>query len=398
MNRLSIPVRLAAAAVAHAAGSCGASQDLLVRALERLGDKPETRDIEDSLQLVKKAIEGCAGLGDAWYYRSVFEAKLGSKPRADFALRQARELGSEAMQQGADPFRIAAPPGRPPSKVLHDKYALVIGVGKFASKDIPALNLTTKDARDFAAVLGDPAYGRFPKDHVHLLTGSQATTVKIKEELNWLARTAGPDDMAVIYLSSHGSSREMDTAGANYVITYDTDIQDADHLYATALPMVEVADVVRTRMQAQRAAVFLDTCHSGGAIAGSRSAIPIHAATASDAMLKRMDQGMGRVIIASSRVSEQSWESQKLGNGFFTYFLVQGIRQGMANQPVSALFDYLNAQVPKAVEAEVHAAQHPVMSRSDQGADQIVLGVAPGSAVAITSPRRFSIPVVPSAF
>src|SRR5262249_18534498 len=143
--RLAATFLLAAAAVAHAAGSCGASQDLLVRALERLGDRPERGDIEDSLQLVKKAVEGCADLGDAWYYRSVFETKLGHKPLADFALRKAKELGSEAMNQGADPFRLAAPPGRPPSKTLRDKYALVIGVGQFASKDIPALQLTTKD-------------------------------------------------------------------------------------------------------------------------------------------------------------------------------------------------------------------------------------------------------------
>ncbi len=36
-------------------------------------------------------------------------------------------------------------------------------------------------------------------------------------------------------------------------------------MYATAYPMVELANAVATRMKALRTAVFLDTCYSGGA-------------------------------------------------------------------------------------------------------------------------------------
>ncbi|HEY1336777.1 MAG TPA: caspase family protein [Bryobacteraceae bacterium] len=393
MKRLLIFACLTVAA--HAQVRCGTAQDMVVRALERLSPGGDNSEVEDALQLVKQAVGECAGLGDAWYYRSLFEAKLGRKQLADYALQKAKLLGSDALKNGADPFRIAAPAGRPPSKTVRDKYAVVIGVGKFGSSDIPPLKLTTKDARDFAAVLTDPQYGRFPKDHVHLLTDDRATTINIKSELNWLARTAGPDDMAVIYLASHGSSRDMDTAGANYVITYDTNIADQDQLYATALPMVEVADVVRTRMQAQRAAVFLDTCHSGGAIARG---VIAHAASASPAMMQRMDQGSGRVIIASSQVAEQSWESEKLGNGYFTYFLVHAMKQANGMEPIGAIYDYLKSQVSQAVAADVKAQQHPVISRSDADADKIILGAPPGSAASAALLRRFSLPVPVPAF
>ena len=59
--------------------------------------------------------------------------------------------------------------------------------------------------------------------------------------------------------------------GVNYIVTYDTEIKNADTpdedaLYATALPMVELANAVATRMKALRTAVILDTCYSGGAV------------------------------------------------------------------------------------------------------------------------------------
>jgi len=187
---------------------CGVGKDYMVQALEQIktGSREE---VEDGLQLLKHANEQCTSLGDAWYYRSLFERKLGHAPLADYSLKKAQMFGSEAMEQKSDPFSLAAPavPGEKPSPVVHDKWALVIGINKFQDTHVPKLKYTSKDARDFSALLKDPTYGRFAEDHVHLLTDEQATTRKIKEELNWLARKAGKDDLVVVFLSSHGSPR-----------------------------------------------------------------------------------------------------------------------------------------------------------------------------------------------
>ncbi|HZU43122.1 MAG TPA: hypothetical protein VE994_10650, partial [Terriglobales bacterium] len=55
---------------------CGAGKDLMVRALERVSTNSSPSEIEDGIQLLKHATEECATLGDAWYYRSLFERKL----------------------------------------------------------------------------------------------------------------------------------------------------------------------------------------------------------------------------------------------------------------------------------------------------------------------------------
>ena len=86
----------------------------MVQALEQIktGATPE---VEDGLQLLKHSIETCASFGDSWYYRSLFEQKLGQSAKAKYSLSKAQLFGSDAMTDGANPFVLAAPakPAKP---------------------------------------------------------------------------------------------------------------------------------------------------------------------------------------------------------------------------------------------------------------------------------------------
>jgi hypothetical protein len=325
----------------------------------------------------------CHTLGDAWYYRSLVEEQLGRD--AEYAQGKAREYKSEAQAQGGNPFRLATSAGERISPTVRDKWALVIGVKEFADGRINPLKYTTKDAEEFAALLKNPDYGRFKEDHVQVLMDKKATTQAIKEKLNWLARSAKEDDMVVIYLSSHGSPGEMDTAGVSYVVTYNTDIKNPDSLYATALPMVDIADAVRTRIKAQRAVVLLDTCHSGAAVQGAR-ALTAKDIGVSTNTLNRIRQGVGRVIIASSQANERSWESEDLKHGYFTYYLIEGLKQNNGLVSIEKVYSYLRDQVSRLVSQKQNgASQNPVLSKSEQMAE-IIIGVdAGGSELSGTS-------------
>lgn len=349
----------------------------MVQALEQI-KTGTTAETEDGLQLLKHANEQCAGLGDAWYYRSLFERRLQQSQKADYSLGKAKMFGSEAMDDGLDPFALAtgALPATPGA--VADKWALVIGISKFQDPHVPRLNYPSKDAQDFASVLTDPAIGRFTPEHVHLVTDGDATTRKIKMELNWLARNAKPDDLVVVFLASHGSPRSRDIAGVNYIITSDTEAGDPeknpDTLFATALPMVDLSDIVRSRIRARRTAILLDTCHSGAAVGSGGQGSGFGDSSASPQALDRIRQGVGRVIITSSTEKERSWESQKLHNGYFTYYLIDALKQTNGLAPVDRVYAYVRDNVSQRVAAEVHASQTPVFSRSDHGADEIVLG------------------------
>jgi Caspase domain len=391
---------------------CGAGKDLVVQALERVTPTSGDDAYEDSLQLLKHAVQTCSELGDAWYFRSLVEQRLGHGSLAQYSLTKAQMFSSEAMREGLNPFVLATPirsrsltaaapqPGGPPAGApavagpVQTKWALVVGIGHFADSAVPTLHYTTQDAGAFAAELKDPGIGRFPAENVRVLTDDQATTRNIKEQLNWIARRAQPNDLVVIYVATHGSPRDVDSAGgANYIVTYDTEIKNADTpdqdaLYATALPMVELANAVATRMKALRTAVILDTCYSGGAVTNESKLMGKGVANAapSSATLSRMTEGTGRIVIAAARSDEQSLESDQLRHGYFTYFLLQALKSNNGMTPMAEVFASVAQQVSQRVAADAqkdgaNLGQHPVMSRSADNTD-FALGAAAGGGAA----------------
>jgi uncharacterized caspase-like protein len=370
----------------HGQARCGAGKDLVVQALEGVQADSGADQLEDADQLLKRAIELCSDLGEAWYYRSLVEARLGHAQLAGYAMRQAQLFPSDPLSQRLNPFVLAtararglgtAAPGQPPqpSGAPAQKWALVVGIASFQDKVIPPLDYTASDAKSFADVLLSPQYGHFKQENVHVLLNEQATTRHIKEQLNWLARSAGPDDLVVVYIAAHGSPREVDTADVSYIITNDTDIgtdinnPDVDSLYATALPMVDVANAVATRVRAERTAIFLDTCFSGNAT-DKRLMLPgIASGSVSPTTLDHIKQGTGRIILTASGVKEESLESDAIKHGYFTYYLVQALEQQNGAIPLSQAFAYVQQHVHMRAETEAHAEQNPVLSRSEATTD-----------------------------
>jgi len=268
-----------------------------------------------------------------------------------------------------------------------ERWALIVGIGSFTDKNIEPLRYTASDAQSFQDALTDPKVGSFKADHVHSLLNDQATTKNIKAQLNWLARSAAADDLVVVYVATHGSSRDLDTVGVNYIITHDTEVGaniDPDTLYATALPMVEISNAIATRVKARRAAIFLDTCYSGNAaVKDSRMIAPgIKNAAPSQATLDHIKQGSGRIVFAAAGTEEESLESDSLKHGFFTYYLVQALHQVGGTAPLSQIFDYTKQHVSERVATEFrqyNLKQNPVMSRSEDDAD-FALGSTTGAA------------------
>jgi len=387
---------------AKAQGRCGAGVDLVVQALEKMRANSSNDELQDADQLLKRAAELCGELGDAWYYRSLVERKLGHAALADFAMRQAQKFPSDASGEQANPFVLSTPVLRAGTRGVNgtvsatpapgnsgrpaERWALIVGIGSFTDQNIEPLKYTASDAQSFLDALVDPKVGNFKADHVHSLLNDQATTKNIKMQLNWLARSAGPDDLVVVYVATHGSSRDLDTVGVNYIITHDTEIGaniDPDSLYATALPMVEISNAIATRVKAQKAAIFLDTCYSGNAAVKDTKLIApgIKNSAPSAATLDHIKQGSGRMVFAASGTEQESLESDTLKHGFFTYYLVQALRQEGGSAPLSQIFDYTEKHVSERVATEFkqyNMQQNPVMSRSEDDTD-FALGQAAGA-------------------
>lgn len=142
---------------------------------------------------------------------------------------------------------------------VRDKWALSIGISNFAK---PELNLkyAAKDAVDFSNFLVHDE--KFAPDHVKVLTDKNATRKSILDALgkDWLGKQAHPDDLVVIYISSHGSMAKTEAGGTNFLVAYDT---EDDALLSTGIPMQWLTQIIKEQVHSNRIVLIMDVCHSG---------------------------------------------------------------------------------------------------------------------------------------
>ena len=259
---------------------------------------------------------------------------------------------------------------QPVSTPVSDKWAVIIGVSSFKHQSLN-LKYAAKDATDFSNYLINKCH--FAKDHVKLLTNEQATTAKILDTLGdgWLPRVALPDDLVVIFVSSHGSPSDMDVCGVNYVVAYDT---SPDKLFTTAIPIQHLANTIKERVHSNRVLIVLEACHSGAASEASKG---LHRTANVDA--SQMAQGTGHMVICSSAKNEASWESKKYPNGVFTHTLMDALQCKGPNTRLGDAFTHLKECVQREVVAERGVMQTPVLEASKWHGQDVVLAALPAA-------------------
>jgi hypothetical protein len=360
---------LTAAPAAAQSSACNRAQAIVeeVKGMVQSGT-PDHRAI---LQKLSTATQLCPTLSQAWKYQYCSALATGDAASA-------RYFKDRAIFNGVSKFDCAGTGAPPPKPVLpsyvRQKFALVIGISKFTDKAIEPLEFAAKDANDFAAVLRDPRYGRFPPDNVTVLTDEKATRANILNEVQRLILLTREEDLVVVYVSSHGSPEQEDQGlkGTGYIITHDTQIKN---LWVEAVGYQDFTEKL-SRIPARRKVTFLDTCYSGIASRRGGKAMTIDGGI--DAKTAKMFlSGEGTVVIASSGVNEQSWESETIHNSYFTHFLMAALKQP-APEPlnVKALFDYVSQKVADTVAREKGAAQHPRMQPETDPGD-VRIAVAP---------------------
>lgn len=254
------------------------------------------------------------------------------------------------------------------NRPVTDKWALVVGISKFSD---PALNLRypAKDAQDFYNYL--ISKGNFAKDHVRLLLNERATKENILDQLgdSWLPRAALPDDLVVIFISSHGSSSDADIRGVNYVVAHDT---NPTKLFTTGIPMQHLADTIRERVHSDRVLVVLDTCHAGGATSESKGIV-----RQANADAATIAQGSGQLVICSSDKNQTSWESKQYPNSVFTRSLIEGLQKQGSSSDVSDVFNFVKDKVQQEVVQERGVLQTPVLESSKWTGKDLVIACQP---------------------
>ena len=246
-------------------------------------------------------------------------------------------------------------------------YAAVIGINKY--KNVPDLQYACKDAKAFVDYLHTNM--NLDSNHIFELYDQNATVsgirtllgTKLKDKANKL------EDTVLIFYAGHGAPEDdpysKDNDGiTKYILSYEA---DPENLYGTAIPMYEIANLFR-RIRAERLIFISDSCFSGAS--GGRTIIAqgMRAGNLSEGFLNRLAQGKGRIILTSSSANEVSHESDQLGHGVFTYYLLKGLK-GEADVDNDKLIsaDEISLYLKKAVRDETKGAQNPVKKGDSEG-------------------------------
>ena len=269
--------------------------------------------------------------------------------------------------------------GDAPVGPVRNRYALVVGVGKFKNGITP-LQYSVKDATLFYRFLIEQA--GFTKNNTYFLADQNATSSNIVKYLNGIRNTAREDDLVVVYMSSHGTP--PDKFGGVYIVTYDTEVNPRERVWHTSVAETALKDFVEN-LKARRLVMVLDTCYSNGAYRSIPGFLPPGGKSlggdenegygVSTAQGKRLfgakdivledqpkqasssgksigggQESYGKVLISASSSGEKSWESDQLHNSVFTYYFVDGMKR--SDGSVKDAFDYSKPRTTKRVQEE----------------------------------------------
>ena len=269
--------------------------------------------------------------------------------------------------------------GDGPVGPIRNRYALVVGVGKFKSGITP-LQYSVRDATLFYRFLLEQA--GFTKNSTYFLADQNATSSNIVKYLNGIRNAAQEDDLVVVYMSSHGTP--PDKFGGVYIVTYDTEVNPRERVWHTSVAETALKDFVEN-LRARRLVMVLDTCYSNGAYRAIPGFLPPGGKSlgvgdenegygVSTAQGKRLfgakdivledqpkpasstaksigsQESYGKVLISASSAGEKSWESDQLRNSVFTYYFVDGMKR--YDGSVKEAFDYSKPRTFQRVQQE----------------------------------------------
>jgi hypothetical protein len=301
-----------------------------------------------------------------------------------------------AAQTPAIP-QLPAPPSQTPAdsrqleqleplKVLPSKgkrWALVVGVDKYADPQISPLRGAANDARILADTL--VRYAGFPPDQVILLATDQPaerqpTRVNLLRRLSNLASAVPKDGLLLISFSGHG----MERGGQAFLLPSDSQISDQiSFLEDTAISVPRMRELIRATGVGQ-VMVLLDACRNdpGGRADAPNNMTQAYVNGFNFDVRNREVQAFATLY--ATAIGQRAYEYTEKQQGYFTWAIVEALKGGGANTngevTLSELVRYVQDAVPKRIAIDLGSGkqQRPFATIEGYKAEELVLS-APGA-------------------
>ncbi|MDQ3804982.1 MAG: caspase family protein [Acidobacteriota bacterium] len=286
--------------------------------------------------------------------------------------------GRNAQTPSAGPARAASLKNLPAKA---KRFALVVGVDKYADTQISTLGGASNDARALAAALVEHA--GFPADQVVLLSSDQPeerhpTRGNVLRRLSNLATVVPKDGLLLFAFAGHG----MERGGQAFLLPSDAQVSDdVTLLEQTAVNVLQIREWVR-KTGVKQVLMILDACRNDPA--GRANADNPLTATYTRGFnfdLRNREVEAFATLYATA-IGHRAYEFKEKRQGYFTWALVEGLKGAAANErgevTLDGLVNYLQERVPKQVKLDLGAGktQRPFAVVEGYKADELVLSVA----------------------
>ncbi|MGH9938296.1 MAG: caspase family protein, partial [Blastocatellia bacterium] len=300
-------------------------------------------------------------------------------------LAQARKQND---QRGVS-VRRADPVNTLPEK--SKRYALIIGVDKYADSSISPLDGASNDAKTLADAL--VRYAGFPADQVILLANDQPpqrlpTREEILLRLSNLRGAVPKDGLLLIAFAGHGIERN----GQAYLLASNARIHgDIELLQDTSISVTRMKDAIRA-VGVGQVVLFLDACRNDPASGRSDSVNPLtNAYTRGFNFDVRNREVTAFATFYATEVGKRAYEYTEKRQGYFTWALVEGLKGEAANErgevTLSRLIRHVQEAVPKRVLLDLgrNVSQKPFAVVEGYRADELVIAFTESRAPVIST-------------
>jgi WD40 repeat protein/dimeric dUTPase (all-alpha-NTP-PPase superfamily) len=236
-------------------------------------------------------------------------------------------------------------------------HLLAIGINKYQNSAYD-LNYAQSDAKSFSTKLTEQGQGIFKSINKVEVYDSDATRENILTGFRSIISKAKPEDVFVFYYAGHGTLDEEKNEEFYLVPTNVTQLYgDPTQLETKGISATELREYL-TQVRAQKQVVFMDACHSGGAL----KTFNVRAAVDEKAIVK-LGRSSGVAVMASSGSQQFATEFEELKHGAFTYALLEAL-DGKADGgdgviTINEIKSYMEERVPELTRQYSGKSQYP---------------------------------------
>ena len=253
------------------------------------------------------------------------------------------------------------------------KWAVVVGVNEYQRSGVSDLKFAVSDAKMFAQALTDQV--GVPKEQIFLYTtettdpGEMPRLTNLVFRLEWLKGRVKPEDTVFFYFAGHG----VETEGETFLLMDNADNRSKATLTMSTLNATLLFDLLQ-ECNAKDTLVVLDACRNDPTAGRGDQDNPMTDAMSRGLVFKPIGTASKQRNLATlfaCNVGERSYEWPEKGHGYFTYFLVEGLKSG-GKVTLGALSNFVRNKVSQA-SAEAGDNQQPTLRYEGPGPEGWVL-------------------------